>query len=95
MHHVLARIIVKPEAAEMVRSIMSELMARSRNDAGCVSYEVYQRVDAPHVFQTVETWNSVADSDAHMTTPHVAAAIAAGGPLFTAPPEIVAWTKLA
>lgn len=94
MHHILARITVKPDAADTVRGLMSELMAKSRHDAGCESYEVYQRVDAPHVFQTVETWRSAADADAHMTTPHVGAAIAAAGPLFAAPPEIVAWTKL-
>ena len=60
-----------------------------------MSYEVYQQVDAPHVFQTVEAWASAADSDAHMATPHVGAAIAAAGPLLAARPEIVAWNKLA
>jgi len=95
MHHILARITVKPEAASTVRGLLSDLMARSLQDAGCVSYEVYQQVDAPHVFQTVEAWASAADSDAHMATPHVGAAIAAAGPLLAAPPEIVAWTKLA
>lgn len=94
MHHILARISVKPEAADRMRGILGELMAASLRDAGCAGYEVYQQVDAPHVFQTVEAWNSAADADAHMKTPHVGAAIAAATPLFTAPPEIVAWTKL-
>ena len=94
MHHILARITVKPEAADTVRGVLGELMAKSREEVGCISYEVYQQVDAPHVFQTVEAWLSAADADAHMKTPHLGAAIAAAGPLFAAPPEIVAWTRL-
>jgi quinol monooxygenase YgiN len=94
MHHVLARITAKPEAAEATRGILSELAVKSRTESGCVAYELYQQEAAPHVFQTVECWKSRADADAHMTTPHLAAAVAAAGPLLAAPPEILAWTKL-
>jgi len=95
MHHVLARITFKPEAAAQGLAIMTELSARSREEKNCVSYVVYQQAEAPHVFQTVEAWTDKAAADAHMTTPHVGAAVAAAGPLFGAPPEILAWTQLA
>ncbi len=95
MHYILARITVKPEAADTARGILTELVAQSRKEAGCVSYELYQQAATPHVFQTVEQWQDEAAANAHMTTPHIGAAIAAAGPLFAAPPEILAYTKLA
>lgn len=94
MHHVLARITVKPESADAAKAILIDLVSKSREEAGCVSYDLYRQVDAPHIFQTVEQWRAKADADAHMSTPHVAAAIAGAGAMFAAPPEIVAWDKL-
>lgn len=95
MHHVLARIIVKPESAGDARKLLQELAAQSRKEPGCVSYALYQQAEAPHVFQTVEEWKNKSDADTHMTTPHLTSAVAAATPMFAAPPEIVAWTKLA
>ncbi len=91
MHHVLARITVKPESAEAAKGVLIELVTASRKEAGCVSYALYQQEGAPHIFQTVEQWKDKAAADAHMTTPHVGAAIAAAGSMFAMPPEIVAW----
>ncbi|MEJ7688041.1 MAG: putative quinol monooxygenase [Variovorax sp.] len=95
MHHILARITVKPEAAEIAKGILMELVAKSRAEAGCVSYALYQQAESPHIFQTVEEWRDKADADAHMTTPHVGAAIAAASALYAMPPEILAYGKLA
>ncbi|WP_309678450.1 putative quinol monooxygenase [Polaromonas sp.] len=95
MHYVLARITVKPEAADAARQLLTTLVAESRQEAGCVSYELYQQAAAPHVFQTVEQWQDEAAANAHMATPHLGAAVAAAGPLFAAPPEILAYSKLA
>lgn len=94
MHYILARITVKPEAASAAHGILKELVGHSRKEAGCVSYELYQQSATPHVFQTVEAWIDEAAANAHMQTPHVAAAISAASPLFAAPPEILAYNKL-
>jgi quinol monooxygenase YgiN len=94
MLHILARIHCTPEGAATVRDIMVELAAASRQESGCEGYEVYQRADDPTQFQTVELWRDQAAVDAHMSTPHVAAAIARGGPLFAAPPLIQPFLKL-
>ncbi|MEO7114908.1 MAG: putative quinol monooxygenase [Caldimonas sp.] len=94
MVHVMASIEVKPEHAAAVRDQLVELAGKTRAEAGCVSYELYQRADKPHVFRTVEAWHTQADVDAHMKTPHVAAAIASAGPLLAAPLDIVTFTKV-
>ena len=94
MHYVLARITVKPEVAELAKSILVDLAIKSRQEAGCMGYELYQQAGAPHVFQTVEQWRDKADADAHMETLHVGAALAAAGPLLAQAPEITACGRL-
>lgn len=94
MIHILARITVKPESATVARDLLITLLNESRKEAGCLEYQLLQRPDARHVFQTVERWADQASIDAHMSGPNVAAAIAAAGPHFAAPPEILAFDKL-
>lgn len=94
MIHVMARINVKPEYATQARDILRTLVEASRKEAGCTTYELFQRPDAPHVFQTVEQWSDQESVDAHMKSAHVGAAIAAAGPMFTAAPEILGFAKL-
>ena len=94
MHHVLARITVKPEAANSARGILEELAKHTRAEDGCVSYDLYQQTETPHVFVTVEVWKDAAAADHHMTTPHIGAAIGAAAELFAAPPEILAYERL-
>ena len=94
MIHVLASIVVKPEHAAQAAALLVELAGKSRAEAGCVRYELFQRPDAPHVFQTVEEWRAQADVDSHMKTPHVAAAFAAAGPILAAAPAIVGYAKI-
>ncbi len=94
MIHILARITVKPDAASAARTVLMQLVEQSRQEPGCVSYELYQQHAAPHVFQTVERWLDQESADGHMKTPHVAAAIAAGAAMFAAPPGILPYNKL-
>ena len=71
MIHVMARITVKPDCAAAARDILATLVTETRKEAGCLAYELFQRPDAPHVFQTVEQWTDQAAADALMATPHV------------------------
>ena len=94
MVHVMASIVVQPEQAQAARTLLAGLAAESRREPGCLSYELFQRPDLPHVFRTVEQWQAAADIDAHMRTPHVGTAIAAGKTMFAAPPEIVSYARV-
>ncbi|MDE2299873.1 MAG: antibiotic biosynthesis monooxygenase [Burkholderiales bacterium] len=94
MIHVMARITFRPEFAAQARDILGTLVVATRREPGCLAYELFQRPDAPHVFQTVEQWTNAVAADAHMATAHVGAAIAAAGPMFAAPPEILTFSKL-
>ena len=95
MVHIMARITSLPESAATMSSLLAELVAQSRKEEGCLHYELFQRADAAHVFQTVERWRDQAAVDAHMKSPHVANAIAQGTPHFGAAPEIQAFNQIA
>ena len=94
MVHVMASIEVQPEQAQAARTLLAGLAAESRREPGCLSYELFQRPDLPHVFRTVEQWQAAADVEAHMRTPHVGRTIAAGKTMFAAAPEIVSYTRV-
>lgn len=95
MVHIMARITARPESAAAMSKLLAELVAASRKEDGCLHYELFQRADAAHVFQTVERWRDQAAVDAHMQSAHVAAAIAQGTPHFGAAPEIQAFNQVA
>lgn len=94
MIHVLARITVKPESVDAAHDVLTTLVNASRKEPGCIDYQLLQRADAPHVFQTVERWADQASIDTHMAAANVGAAIAAAGPMFAEPPEILTFNKL-
>ena len=94
MVRVMARIVAKSESAPVVESALRELVVHTRKEPGCLSYELFRRSDAPHMFVTVEQWRDGAAADAHMSTPHVAAAIAAVGAHLASAPEIDRYEQL-
>ncbi len=71
---VVATIPTNPEMGDAVRAGLAELVAATREEAGCVEYDAFESTATPGVFVTVEEWRSQEDLDAHMTTPHIAKA---------------------
>lgn len=77
--HVVATIPVKPEHVEALSGALTQLAEATREEAGCLAYDLYESAASAGVFVTVERWTDQAALDAHMKTPHVAAAFAAAG----------------
>lgn len=75
--HVVATIPVKPEAVDAVRAALLTLVAQTRQEEGCLAYDLFESAAVPNTFVTVERWRGQADLDGHMTSPHLAAAFAA------------------
>lgn len=73
---------VAPEAIADAKAAMSVMMAASRQEAGCLTYEFSQTVEAPQRFRVYEEWTDAAALKAHGASPHMAdyrAAMAAAG----------------
>ena len=80
---VVATIPAKPEAADAVREALTTLAEATRAEEGCLAYDLFESGSAPGTFVTVERWTDSAALDAHMATPHVAAAFAAAAGALT------------
>lgn len=74
---VMATIPVKAEAVEQVRPALQSLVEATRAEEGCLAYDLFESGAAPGTFVTLERWRDADALDAHMRTPHVAAAFAA------------------
>jgi len=85
---VVARIVATPEGADEVRSILSGLVAPTRAEAGCVSYELLQNRADPTDFTFVEEWEGDAALDAHLSTEHIREALSRLPGLLAAEPDI-------
>lgn len=92
---VVARITALPDKADEVRSILLALIEPTRNEAGCLSYELLRNNADPTDFTFVEEWSSDATLDAHMATPHLQNAVAQTASLLSEPPDIRRYSLLA
>ncbi len=85
---VTARIVSKPDTRTPTRDALLALEAPTRAEDGCLEYTWFVAATEPDVFTTIERWESAAHLEAHMTTPHVQAVLAAAGDLVAEAPVI-------
>ncbi len=91
---VIVKITARPDAASAMRDVVLALAQASREEDGCVRYDVLQNAAEPHVFLLVEEWTSNAHLDAHNLTPHVHDAVMKATPLAAAPLDVGRYTLL-
>lgn len=77
--HVIAVLTAKPGSEEAVGSALRDLVGPTRQEEGCLSYDLFESTAASGTFVFVERWTDQASMDAHMTTDHVVTAFAAAG----------------
>lgn len=73
---VVATIPAKAGSEDAIKQALSELATATRQEEGCLRYDLFESASAPGTFVTVEEWRSQDDLDSHMTSPQVAAAFA-------------------
>jgi len=85
---VIATIRSLPGKEVEVAAMMAALAAASRQEAGCVAYEVLQQIASPVEFVTIEQWASEEAMTAHLSGPVVQEAMAKIPGLLATPPDI-------
>jgi len=88
MIRIMARITARPGCAAQLFSVLQALLEPSREEAGCLGYDLFQNEDNPQEFVTVEQWRDQAAADAHLATRHVQQALALAGSLLAEAPHI-------
>jgi quinol monooxygenase YgiN len=68
---IIGTVICKPETREELLSILTDQVAPSRAEPGCINYDFHADAENPCCFVFYENWHSQADLDAHLKQPHV------------------------
>ena len=68
---VVARIVANAGSVDQVRAILTGLVGPTRQESGCISYELLQNRSDPTDFTFVEEWVSDAALKAHASTKHI------------------------
>ncbi len=88
---VQGEIVVDPSAIDGVRDALGKMEQETRKEAGCIAYAFSQGISEPTLIRISERWNSMADIEAHMQTPHMAEFMGAVGGLAPTSIEIKAF----
>jgi quinol monooxygenase YgiN len=91
---VVACLRVKSGQQSNLREQLQRLVAPTRAEAGCVTYDLHESKDEPGVFMFYEVWKSAADLDAHFQTPHMQEIAQVLPELLAGPMDLGKWTKL-
>ncbi len=70
MVKVVAQNTMVPEKVEEAIRLYQELVAKTRQEKGCIKYELFQDVKDPSILAVIEEWESQEALDMHMKTEH-------------------------
>lgn len=74
---ILAQITAAPGQESRIKAELTKLIAPTRVEAGCITYDLHQDNDNPAFFVFYENWETRDLWQAHMSAPHLAAFSAA------------------
>lgn len=85
---VVASFKAKDGMEETVLKELSALLTPTREEAGCVQYDLHRGTDDPGVFVFYEIWKSKQDLGEHLEKPYLQALLGKVEDLFAEPPVI-------
>ena len=68
---VVARAKARPGMEERLAEEAGGLVAPTREEEGCINYDLHRSAEDPARILFYENWESQEDLDRHLTTPHV------------------------
>ena len=92
---VVATFQARPGKEAELKKALIGLVAPTRQEAGCINYDLHISPADPAKFLFHENWVSQAHLDAHLQSPHVQVLLPRTGELCTGMPDIVVWEKIA
>ena len=84
----IARLKVKADKIEELKTAALAIVADSRNEAGNINYDIHQSIEDETVFFWHETWANKAAIDEHFATPFFQQFIGIVGEIAAEPPQI-------
>jgi quinol monooxygenase YgiN len=91
---VVARLRARPGQETELRHQLQRLVNPTRDESGCVTYELSESKNEPGHFLFYEVWKSDADLDEHFQTSHMKAIGKVLPKLLAEPMDLTKWSKL-
>lgn len=92
---VVATFQARPGKEAELRRALIGLVGPTREEAGCLNYDLHQSPDDPAKFMFHENWTSKASLDAHLQSAHLKALLPQVDDLCVAFPAITLWERCA
>jgi quinol monooxygenase YgiN len=92
---VVATFEAKPGKETELKKALMALVAPTRQEAGCINYDLHQSPDEPGKFLFHENWTSKELLDAHLQSAHIKALLPRVPELAVGMPEIKIWERIA
>jgi len=67
----VAKIKAKPESENLVKSELMKLIEPTRNEDGCLTYDMHVEINDSSIFVFYENWETEAHLDRHIESKHV------------------------
>jgi quinol monooxygenase YgiN len=85
---VVAILKAKDGQADRLQAALQAFVGPTREEPGCLSYELFESGAAAGTFITVERWRSQQDVDSHLKAPHMSQFYDAAGDTLDGPVDI-------
>ena len=72
MKKVFAQVFVKPESVATFKSIVPFLIKKTREEKGCLAYNLFEQTENPGLFVFVEEYLNQEALDYHFSSPYLA-----------------------
>ena len=92
---VVATCQARPGKEAALKKALIGLVAPTRQEAGCLNYDLHALPEDPAKFLFHENWTSQAHLDAHLQSAHIQALLPRVDELAVAMPEITIWEQIA
>ena len=91
---VIARATIKADKVDEAKAVFSAIVDPTRNEAGCIQYDLLQSQANPQNFAIVEEWESKDHLDAHLKSAHVAEMLSKLPDLADGPPDVQLYNQV-
>ncbi len=91
---VVATFQARPGKEAELRVALTGLLVPTRQEPGCLNYDLHQSPQEPAKFLFHENWTDQAALDAHLKSPHIQKLLPRVDELCTAFPQITIWEKI-
>jgi quinol monooxygenase YgiN len=91
---VVARVIALPDKIEELKAVLLQIVEPTRQEEGCIQYDLFQNQTDPTDFTFVEEWTTKETLDKHLASEHIQTAVKKIDGLVATNPDIRTYHQL-